>query len=266
MTSPHQIEWAQRTVKQHHYLHQQANPASRPGGYLVRLNLASPGLSDNSISAAVTTPVPAPLNQALTYGATDTSLIVGLLLFGRPEATRVKGWYNSNLLDREQGKVACDYWEIINLARVWLNPLVQPGGGLYKAELLPGYKDRSGVWRSVLGSSVVKMALEGIGFDYLMQYAPVHLGQPYQIHYCLSYYDTRLHRGNLYRASGFELYRTNQQGIQTWRKPVPELTSEQDLRVRQASLFSPPAQKKRAEVAQHRWGAQTVMELWDGTA
>jgi len=54
----------------------------------------------------------------------------------------------------------------------------------------------------------------------------------------------------IYQAAGFELYRTNEAGIQTWRIPLPGLTLEQDAAVREASRIDPRAQGYRAKRAQ----------------
>jgi len=66
----------------------------------------------------------------------------------------------------------------------------------------------------------------------------------------LSYCDTRLHRGVIYQQSGFELYRTNARGIQTWRVRLPALTPEQDSAVQVASALNARAQRYRARRAQ----------------
>jgi len=53
-----------------------------------------------------------------------------------------------------------------------------------------------------------------------LAYPPCFLEQPYQLRVCLSYCDTRVHQGTIYRASGFALARQNNQGIETWMNPA----------------------------------------------
>ena len=122
---------------------------------------------------------------------------------------------------------------------------------------LPGYTDRRGVWRSTLASTAIGLALERVGCDYLVRRPPVFIDEPYQIEYVLSYCDTRLHRGTIYAASGFELYRTNSDGIQTWRRRIAPLTPEQDATVRRLAAQSQRSKRIRAA----RGVAAVQMEL-----
>lgn len=151
---------------------------------------------------------------------------IGLLMFGRPEATRCGSWYGS-VDDARCGKCEVTRWQVLNLARVWLSPDVQPGGYLYKSDLLPGYVDRHGAWRSTVASTAIRMAVRRIGYDYLCRRPPCFMDEPYEIQYLMSYCDSRIHRGIIYQQSGFGLYRTNDNGIETWRVRLPGLTAEQ---------------------------------------
>jgi hypothetical protein len=95
---------------------------------------------------------------------------VGILFFGRPEATRCYdgGLTYGSLGDVQTGRAQYDRWEVLNLARVWFSPLVQPGGLIHRLgpdSGLPGYADRRGVWRSTLASSTIRQALDRIGYD-----------------------------------------------------------------------------------------------------
>lgn len=97
------VDWAQRQVTQHHYLHAPVDPRSRPFVYLVHV--------DGRLS--------------------------GCLIFGRPESTRC---YQGKLTYGSQADVAADRarydrWEVLNLARVWLRPSVQRGGWRYVPKL-----------------------------------------------------------------------------------------------------------------------------------
>jgi hypothetical protein len=166
---------------------------------------------------------------------------IGCLIFNRTEATRCYSGaltYGS-MNDVLDGRAKYSRWEILSLARVWLSPDVQVGGCLYSE--LPGYRDRKGTWRSTLASTVIGMALERIVFDYLFTYPPVWIDQPYRIRVVTSYCDTRIHRGTIYRASGFRLVRTNKDGIETWMRltrPLSSFEDEQIGRLAQRALRS----------------------------
>lgn len=221
------LRWAQERIAAEHYLHTPVDSRCRPLIYLA-------------------------YHQA-TWGAAAAAgpRCIAILIFGRPEATRCYdgGLTYGSQVDVTTGRAQFDRWEVLNLARVWVHPYFQRGG-LYCSpdEGLPGYTDRRGVWRSTLASSLIAEALARVGYDYLAMHPPVDCAYPYQIKTVLSYCDTRLHRGTIYRAAGFELARTNNQQIETWyTTAVGALTSEQDADIRRRSLASPRSRRIRAE-------------------
>jgi hypothetical protein len=174
---------------------------------------------------------------------------IGCLIFGRPEATRCYqgGLTYGSLKDVQAGRAQFDRWEVLNLARVWLDPRVQLGGCWYKPELLPGYTDRRGVWRSTLASWCIQTALQRVGYDYLDMRPPVFPSEPYEIKAVLSYCDTSKHKGTIYCAAGFELARTNERGIETWWTPdVAPLTNYQHDQICKAAWRSPRGIRLRA--------------------
>lgn len=61
----------------------------------------------------------------------------------------------------------------------------------------------------------------------------------------MSYCDRRIHRGTIYRAAGFECYRTNAYQIETWRLPLRPLTPQEDADVCRASAMCPRANRYR---------------------
>jgi hypothetical protein len=221
-----EAHWAQRQVAAHHYLRAAVDVRSRPLVYLV---------------------------QALEFWSSTTphhrTFTVGCLIFGRPEATRcyVGGLTYGSQADVAADRARFDRWEVLNLARVWLDPCVQPGGALYRPDVLPGFTDRRGAWRSTLASAAIGQVLQQVRRDYLLAHPPCFLEEPYQLRACLSYCDTRLHRGTIYRASGFQLARRNAAGIETWWTSLAPLTDAEDLDVRRASQRSPRAQRYRAQ-------------------
>lgn len=222
------LQYAQRLVSQYHYLRAPVDPRCAPLAYLVVAGFLAPPRT------------------------------IGCLIFGRPEATRCYdgGLTYGSLADVQAGRAAYDRWEVLNLARVWLDPRVQPGGSWYDPLFLPGYTDRRGVWRSTLASTVLRAALSRVGYDYLAERPPVDCAYPYQIRAVLSYCDTRLHRGTIYRAAGFQLARTNARGIETWYTPaVAPLSAAQDADIRAKAEAAPRSQRIRARRSQRSlWG------------
>lgn len=218
------VEWTQHQVAAHHYLRAPVDPRSRPLVYVVELHH------------------PQILLQR-----------VGCLIFGRPESTRCYAGsltYGSQA-DLQVGRCRFDRWEVLNLARVWLSPLVQEGGQWCRPSLLPGYVDRRGLWRSALASTVITQALARVGYDYLMVHPPVDCQYPYQIRVVLSYCDRRRHKGTIYRAAGFQLARTSERQIETWyTTAVAPLSAEQDAAIRCLSETSQRSQRIRGRRAQ----------------
>jgi len=183
---------------------------------------------------------------------------VGCLIVGRPQATRCLDWYGS-VEDVERGRTEVTRWQVLNLARVWLDPAVQTGGVRWGPDRLPGYVDRGGVWRSTLASEALRRLVERVGFEYLLARPPVFLDEPYEVRWLLSYCDSRQHRGVIYRAAGWDLHRTNDDGLQTWRTPLPALTAEQHAAIARASASCPRARRFRGE--RERGRAQLPLAL-----
>jgi len=214
-------EWAQQQVAAHHYLRKRVDPRSRPFVYTVHVQ--------------------------------DRTYPVGCLIFGRPEATRC---YDGNLTygsqaDVVSGRAQYDRWAVLNLARVWLDPCVQPGGACYRQDALPGYVDRRGVWRSTLASTAIRVALRLVSYDYLKAHPPVDCSQPYQIEVVLSYCDLSKHKGTIYRAAGFRLARRNERNIETWfTSAVTPMTEREDATIRRLADQSPRSLRIRARRSQ----------------
>lgn len=207
---------AQQLVIEHHYLHRPVDVRTMPEGFSVQL---------------------AHVGQ------------IGVLLFGRPEATRCYPWYGS-VDDAGTGRAEVTRWQVLNLSRVWLDPKVQPGGAYYSQQWLPGFWDRKGRWHSAVASTVLRLAMKNIAPWYLIRRPPCFVEEPFEIKWLLSYCDRSKHKGTIYAASGFELYRTNDRGIQTWRVRLPELTAEQDEAVRSLAQVHPRSVRFRERRAQ----------------
>lgn len=198
--------------------------------------------------------------QVEGYGvmlAPRSTELVGYLLVGRPEATRCYPWYGS-LQDVVAGKAACSYWEVLNLARVWLSPLVQRGGAWCTPDRVPGFVDRQGVWHSTLASTALRLLVAQVGFDYLARRPPCFLEEPYQIRWLLSYQDPARHRGVIYQAAGWERYRSNRRGLITWRTPLPSLTTSQDVAIRHQATYHQRSIQHRTRRAARTLVQQTL--------
>lgn len=204
---------------------------------------------------------PDPRGMPVVYSVRLRGRWVGTVCFGRPESNRCYkgGLTYGSIGDVAAGKARRDRWEVLNLSRVWLSPEVQHRGELCHPDFVPGFLDRKGVFRTTFASCVVRAAIHAIRVDYLLIYPPCFLEEPYQIRSVLSYCDTRVHRGVLYRAAGFSLSRTNRAGIETWfTDDVPTLSETEDARVRHASKHNDRSQKKRA--ARGQLGTQGIFE------
>jgi hypothetical protein len=214
------LEWAQRTVRERHYRRCAVPTRACPEGWAVKLPVFS-------------------------------GSVVGCLIVGRPQSTRCRPWYGS-VEDARTGRCEVTRWQVLNLARVWLDPLVQTGGWLCDRRWLPGYTDRTGQWRSTLASEALRELARRVGLEYLLARPPVFLDEPYQVRWLLSYCDSHQHRGVIYRAAGFELYRTNVDGLQTWRLPLPSPTTAEDAAIAQASANCVRARRFRSERQRQR--------------
>lgn len=206
--------------------------------------------------------VPDPRGMPLYYSVRLNGEWIGTVVYGRPESNRCyKGGLSyGSIADRAAGKARFDRWEVLNLARVWLSPAVQAGGRLCDPDTVPGFVDRRGIFRSTLASAVVRLSIARVRFDYLMLYPPCFLQEPYQIRAVLSYCDRKIHRGTLYRASGFRLARTNQDRVETWFEDVvPALEPDQDDAVRAAARYTDRSIRKRH--ARGRIDLQRVFEF-----
>jgi hypothetical protein len=193
--------------------------------------------------------MPDPRTSCEVFKVVINGIKGGALVFGRPEATRCGNWYGS-VEDVAAGRCEVTRWQVLNLARVWLHPAFQAGGRYVEARQVPGYVDRRGAFRSTLASDVLNQAAAMIGCEYLLCRPPCFLEEPYDVRWLLSYCDTNLHRGTIYAAAGFELYRTNDRGIQTWRLALPGLTTEEDEQVRTVAMTHPRSVTYRAQRAQ----------------
>lgn len=156
---------------------------------------------------------------------------VGCLIFSRMESTFCRGHYGS-VEDVKCGVCPLTRWQILNLSRVWLDPRIQQGHECY----IPN-----------AASQVISQALKRVGYDYLIEKPVVWVEEPYEIRECLSYCDTRKHTGALYRASNFQFKRKNEDGIETYVRPLRRLTHAEHACIHERSQHDPRAQRLRRE-------------------
>ena len=212
LATPAEARWAHTQVVEHHYLHR---------------------------------PVDARCS-VLTYLVTLHGEPVGCLMFGRPESTACYqgACTYGSLADVERGRAHYSRWELLNLARVWLDPAIQRGGRWF----VPNAATRA-----------IGMATKRVVYDYLAHFHPVTLDAPWELRQIISYCDTRVHHGGLYRAAGFTLARTNAQGIQTWMRAARPLRSHERARI--ATLVAQSARSRfyRAQAAAAGW-VQTTLD------
>jgi hypothetical protein len=203
------LTWAQSQVSAFHYLHAPVDSRCSVLGYIV-----------------------------MHHGER-----AGCLLFGRPESTRC---YQGDLTYGSQSDVAggrakFDRWEIVNLARVWLDPSSQGPGGW------------GGGW---LATWAMGQVLRRVVVDYLHEFPPCYIDEPWKLRVCLSYCDTRIHSGTIYKAAGFRLARTNADGIQTWYRPLRGLQGHERKLIERYCQ-----QSYRSRVYRSQRAAQAVQEI-----
>lgn len=205
LADDHWLRWAQHAVATRHYLHAPVDPRCSPLAYIV--------------------------------AAGDVA--IGCLIFGRPQSTCC---YDGELTygsvgDVERGRAQYSRWQIINLARVWLDPSVQRGG----VDHIPR-----------LASTAIRVALDRIGIDYLVQHPPCFPDEPWVLQKVISYCDSRIHTGYLYRVCRFRHVRTNVDGIETFAKDLrPLTTDERDLVTRLARQHPRSRRYRSARVDVH---------------
>jgi hypothetical protein len=194
-------DWAQEQVTNLHYLHKPVDTRCSVLAYLVMLE----------------------------------DRRVGCLIFGRPESTRCyqDGLTYGSLKDVQAGRAQFSRWEILNLARVWLDPSIQKSG----ADYVPN-----------AATQAIGMALKSVVSDYLTRFVPIKLDEPWRIRQVISYCDTRVHSGSIYRAAGFWLARTNEDGIQTWVRPVRGLQGHERKCIEKLIEQSPRSRAYRSQV------------------
>ena len=204
------LEVAQAMVKARHYLQREVHQLARPMAYLV-------------------------LRE---YDREP----VGTVIFSRPQCARVYGsardetaelgrWGNLN--DVQKGRAPRTQWEIVNLARFYLEPCLQRRDG---RDYVPN-----------AASILLSQALWSVCVDYLRAFPPAYFTQPWELRECVSYCSRERYFCTLYLASAFRLVRTNGDGLHTFSRPLRGLMPHEKKEIRQASLMNKWAREHRAE-------------------
>lgn len=197
------LRWAQEAVTRSHYLHRPVDTRCSCLAYLVLLNEER----------------------------------VGCLIFGRPEATRCTGWFGS-VEDVRTGRCRITRWQVLNLARVWLDPIVQHNGRLYVPSA---------------ATQVIAQALRRVPYDYLVARPPCFLDEPWLITEVLSYCQSDLHRGTVYRAANFRLVSENSNHIQTYVRKLRGLTTTEKRTIEKLGMDSYRSRRYRSARAVAMW-------------
>lgn len=128
---------------------------------------------------------------------------------------------------------------------------LQRGGAWYSPEHLPGFTDRKGVFRSTLLRSLLSQLSVLVLQHYLLAYPPCFLDEPYVLRVLMSYCDTRVHRGAIYREAEWMLSRVNARGIATYFRSLPSTPAPWDAAIRLAAARNPRSRRYRAARASH---------------
>lgn len=117
----------------------------------------------------------------------------GLIILGIPHATRCQGWWGYPGLPTQ--------WQVVDLARIWLDPDLQAGGFWCEPGVVPGYIDRKGTFRATVATWAIGEVLQRVQRDRVALWPPVYPSEPYHIELALSYSDPKFHKGTIYKQA-----------------------------------------------------------------
>src|SRR6185369_11858882 len=69
----------------------------------------------------------------------------GFLVYSSIHFTKMRGEFGYEDLPTK--------WQVLHMARLWIHPDFQAGGVLFSPDILPGFFDRKGAFRSTLAST-----------------------------------------------------------------------------------------------------------------
>jgi hypothetical protein len=134
-----------------------------------------------------------PRARPMVYVLQRDGIPCGLVMLGIPHATRCAGWWGYPSLPTQ--------WQVVDLCRIWLAPMVQRGGHWAKPGVVPGFLDRHGEFRPTVATWAIQQVLGMVQADRVRLWPPVYPEQPYHILLAISYHDPKFHRGVIYREA-----------------------------------------------------------------
>lgn len=163
---------------------------------------------------------------------------VGLVMLGIPHATKCGGWWGYPGLPTQ--------WQCVDVNRIWLDPEIQRGGFWCEPGTVPGFHDRTGIWRPAVATWAIREVLARVQADRVRLWPPVYPDQPYHILLGVSYSDPRYHKGTIYRHAGALPMYTDSSGAPipgpsgkygwAWRLPAPTWTWQDLDRIKPRTL------------------------------
>lgn len=161
-------DWLNGVATEHHYMHRPVHQRAVPFGWAVEWN-----------------------GETMRPDGRPN----GFIVYCSIHYTRLKGEFGYPGLPTK--------WQVLSLARLWLHPDFQTGGALFSPDVLAGFIDRKGVFRSTLATDIIKQSFQMVQSRWLEVHPPKFLDEPYHILKIISYADTRYFGGAIYRAAGF---------------------------------------------------------------
>ena len=161
-------EWLNEMAVQHHYMRQAIHQRACPFGWGVAF--------DGQVCQLDGRPA-------------------GFIAFASIHYTRLRGEFGYPGLPTK--------WQVLSLARLWLHPDFQAGGRYFSPEILPGFTDRKGAFRSTLATTVIKVSLGLVQNRFLEVHPPRFPDEPYHVLKIISYVNMSRFTGEIYRAASF---------------------------------------------------------------
>jgi hypothetical protein len=165
---PMPAEWLNEMATKHHYMHQAIHSRACPFGWALALD------------AQICRPDGRP---------------AGFIVFASVHFTQLRGEFGYPGLPTK--------WQVLSLARLWIHPDLQTGGALYSADILPGFINRKGDFESTLATEVIAGALDMVQMRWIEIHPPPFPDEPYHILKVISFANTELFSGEIYRAARF---------------------------------------------------------------
>jgi len=132
-----------------------------------------------------------PIARPMFYILEHNNVPLGVFGFSIPQATHCGNWWGKN--------AAITKWQVVDMSRVWVSPLIQAGGYWARPDMVPGrwvdgrYQPNTVTW-------AIGKIFKRIQKDWVAYWPPVELAKPYHVLLIISYHDPAYHNGSIYRA------------------------------------------------------------------